>query len=312
MTKTLRITSILIAVLAILLLLPMFFGSSIDQEKEKFLNAPSVVDNFRKNKAGRSTSKADEASPLVKQAQAFALYLNPPPKPEPLPLKQSAKTSQTPRPPAKVAAKFDLVGTSYYPTRPEKSLALINEPGKGLYWVRQSAEVGHLIIEQVKDGVVVIKDGKRTYELVSQRPIKQSLIKGETPIPSKTSNTPTVSPPKTPAVSPIRTPVPPKKTTTKPKVTGPPPPTPEELAEMENLMKKAEALEAERGAPLSDEEWMQMFMDIDKISEKEAHNLELLGKQLKSAEEEPNITQNNKLAPPKTTAKRPRTRSRPK
>lgn len=310
MTKTLRITSILIAVLAVFLLLPMFFGSSIDQEKEKFLNTPSVVDNFKKNRAGRSTSKVDEVSPLVKQAQALALYLNPPPKPKPLPLKQSAKTPQKPRPPAKVATKFNLIGTSYYRDRPEKSLALIDEPGKGLHWVRQSAEIGHLIIEQVKDGIVVIKDGQRTYELVSQRPIKKSLVKGETPIPSKTSNTPTILPPKTPVAPKPVAPV--KKDTKKPKVTGPKEPTPEELSEMENLMKIVEALESKKGSPLSDEELMQVFMESDKISEKEAQNLELLGKQLENAEKEPNITQSNKITQPKVPVKRQRTRRRSK
>jgi hypothetical protein len=76
-----------------------------------------------------------------------------------------------------VAAKFKLVGTSRYALHPELSLALIDEPGKGLYWVRQFSKVGHLIIEQVKDGLVVVRDGKNTFELVAERPEKRSLLK---------------------------------------------------------------------------------------------------------------------------------------
>jgi len=59
------------------------------------------------------------------------------------------------------------------------SLALINEPGKGFRWVRQSGKVGHLIIEQIKDGLVVVRDGERTIELVpAKRPEKRGLLEG--------------------------------------------------------------------------------------------------------------------------------------
>ena len=54
---------------------------------------------------------------------------------------------------------------------------MIDEVGKGLPWVRQSSKLGHLIIEQVKDGLVVVRDGRRTFELVAERPEKRSLLK---------------------------------------------------------------------------------------------------------------------------------------
>ena len=306
MTKTLRITSILIAFLAVALIVPAFFGSSIDLEKDQFLNAPSVVDNFRKNKAGRTASKADKISPLVKQAQAFALYLNPPPPPKPRTTERTTKKrARTTPKPKTVAAKFDIIGTSYYPTKPELSLALIDEPGKGLRWVRQSAKIGHLVIEQVKDGVVVIRDGERTYEIVSKRPIKQSLVKGEEPISKKSGGVPVISLPK------LSTPAKPaQKGVKKPQVAVPKQPSPKDLAEIEGFLKKLGAIEAEKGRPPSDAEWMKMFMEIDSIREREANNLELLGKQLETAEKDPNKPSSNKVAPPKVPARRPRTRRR--
>ncbi len=77
-----------------------------------------------------------------------------------------------------VTPKFKVLGTSYYKGRPELSLALIDEPGKGLHWVRQSSKVGHLLIEQVKDGIVVFKDGKSTFELEAELKPEISLLEG--------------------------------------------------------------------------------------------------------------------------------------
>ena len=113
------------------------------------------------------------------------MYLNPPPKPEPAPSAPVAKSE--PRPVGPVAAKFKLIGTSRHVLQPELSLALIDEPGKGLYWVRQSSKVGHLIVEQVRDGLVVVRDGQNTFELVAERPEQKSLLKANTSSSSSSS-----------------------------------------------------------------------------------------------------------------------------
>ena len=56
------------------------------------------------------------------------------------------------------------------------SQALIDEPGKGRYWVRQSSMVGHVTIEQVKDGIVVVKSGEKTFErTIEKEPATGSL-----------------------------------------------------------------------------------------------------------------------------------------
>lgn len=176
MIKTLRITSIIAVVLAVVFfVLPAVFGFRGDKQIEQFLNSAGVIEGFREAKGDKVEDSQREISPLVKQAEAFALYLNPPPKPNPEPSVSEGKSE--PRPVGPVTAKFKLIGTSRHVLQPELSLALIDEPGKGLYWVRQFSKVGYLIIEQVKDGLVVVRDGKNTFELVAERPEKRSLLK---------------------------------------------------------------------------------------------------------------------------------------
>jgi len=176
MIKTLRITSIIAVVLAVVFFVfPAVFGFRGDKQIEQFLNSAGVIEGFREAKGDKVEDERHEISPLVKQAEAFALYLNPPPKPKPEPSVSDGKSE--PRPVGPVTAKFKLIGTSRHVLHPELSLALIDEPGKGLYWVRQFSKVGHLIIEQVKDGLVVVRDGKSTFELVAERPEKRSLLK---------------------------------------------------------------------------------------------------------------------------------------
>lgn len=177
MIKALRITSVLAVVLAVVFfVLPAVFGIRGDERAEQFLGSAGEIENFKKAKGQEVAKSESQVSPLVKAAGAFALYLNPP-KPK-APPRRPSREGSAPRPHASVSAKFNLVGTSYYALRPELSLALIDEPGKGFHWVRQSGQVGHLIVEQIKEGLVVVRDGKRKYELEVERPKKISLLKG--------------------------------------------------------------------------------------------------------------------------------------
>jgi len=178
MIKTLRITSIIVAALAVVFFVfPVIFGVRSDEQTKQFLNSAGVIEKFSKAKGKESTKGESQISPLVKQAEAFALYLNPPKPKKAPPAHRTDRPSIIPRPPAPVSPKFKLIGTSHYASHPELSLALIDEVGKGLRWVRQSGKLGHLIIEQVKDGLVVVRDGKRTFDLVAERPEKRSLLK---------------------------------------------------------------------------------------------------------------------------------------
>lgn len=175
MIRTLRITSVIAVILGVVFfVLLAVFDVHSDEQIEQFLDSAGIMEEFDGARGDRVGNSQQEVSPLVKQAELFALYLDPPPKPQ---MESSAPRTDKPRPPRPVSPKFKLVGTSYYTLHPESSLALIDEPGKGLRWVKQSAEVGHLIIEQIKDGLVVVRDGESTFEMVAERSERKSLVK---------------------------------------------------------------------------------------------------------------------------------------
>ncbi len=179
MIRTLRITSIIAAILAaVLLVCAAVYGVRSDPQIEELLQAPNALDRFTASKGQHPARDEGQVSPLVRQAADFASYLNPPPPPAP-PASATEAVSPEPVPLAPVSSKFDLVGTSYYASHPELSLALIDEPGKGLHWVRQGSSIAHLTIEKVSDGSITVRDGQRTFEMtVKVNEQWRSLVKG--------------------------------------------------------------------------------------------------------------------------------------
>jgi hypothetical protein len=165
--------------LILLVVVPANRGT--DPKIEEFLKTPGSIDKFTAAKGQRPAKNESQTSPLVKYAADFATILNPPPPPPP-PSADANKAKSGPAPPVPVAVKFDLVGTSFYATKPEKSLALINEPGKGLYWIKQGGSVGHLVIERVGDGIITVRDGQRTSEMtVKVEELWRKLLKNPPP-----------------------------------------------------------------------------------------------------------------------------------
>lgn len=139
---------------------------------EKFRQAGSFSD-----KSGQKT-----LSPLVKQAEAFALYLNPP-QPQkhreaPAPRSSLKQTLSAVRP-VKLTPKFTLMGTSYYRSRPEESMALVSEPGSGVRWVKQGAHLGHFVVEKVERGTIVYRDSDRLLEMAvdTKVPVRTRQVK---------------------------------------------------------------------------------------------------------------------------------------
>jgi hypothetical protein len=184
MIKTLGIMSVLAVALAAVLVVfsVVVFGARGNKDIEELMGEPNVIEKFNSSAGNKATKGTNRVSPLVQQAGAFALYLNPP-KPK-APRTVKGRSSTVKRPPS-ATPKFTLLGTSYYKDRPESSIAFIDEPGKGLHWVRQSSMVGHLLIKEIKDGVVVIKDNSGTFELKAEQKPHISLLAGAPAVSSK-------------------------------------------------------------------------------------------------------------------------------
>ena len=181
MIKTLQISSILaVVVAAVLFVSSVVFGVHKDAEVEAFLKSPSIKDKFTETMGGAVKRPSDQSSPLVENAERFASIMNPP-KPV-APERPAAPTTPAVAKavePASVSAKFRVLGISYCEADPNTSLVFIDEPGKGLHWVRQGSDVMHLTIEEVKDGRIVVRDAQGASEMVVEdRPITVSLLEG--------------------------------------------------------------------------------------------------------------------------------------
>jgi hypothetical protein len=134
--------------------------------------------------------RTDRTSPLVTQAKIYANLLNPPALPKPKTtdkpvlaesMTRTAPASILPRvqaTPQKVSPRFKVHATSVFAKHPERSMALISKPGKGMFWIRPGDMLGYLKVTQIhKDAVVyAFKDrvGQVAWEPssipVSQRP----------------------------------------------------------------------------------------------------------------------------------------------
>ncbi|MHC4525611.1 MAG: hypothetical protein ACYSU8_08775 [Planctomycetota bacterium] len=191
MLKTLRVTSFVAVVLASCGAVAMFFmGLKGNPEVKAFLDSPGIVERF-KDKAKNQDKKESKTPPLVAQAQAFALRIDPPPpKPKvdtrkkPI-VKAAPPKPKLPKPKVKTTVKSNLIATVLYKSSPERSLALLETTGGKQEWFRQGEKVGHLEIQEIRDGSVVFTQGGRNPQekFVPAKPTK-SLLKGEQTTPA--------------------------------------------------------------------------------------------------------------------------------
>ena len=297
MIKTLRITTIVAAILAgLIIVFPVAFGVRADVEAEQFLNSPGAIEKFKQTQSHEQKDDTTQSSPLVKQAQAFALYLNPPPvAKQTIPMRRQ---SIIPPKPLKASAQFKLIATSVHETRPEESLAFISEPGSGLRWIRPGDEVGHVTIEQIKNGLIVYRDQQGTSTELSAEPRQPeiSLLEGAASASSVVSSQvaptlPSTAPSTAPAVK------------TRPSVTMSRPTMPEiSPAESEALEGLVEKLRALQIGPKSDktttgrspeanaammEKLISDFRSM-RVDAQEAKKLDDLGKKLNGTQQDPN------------------------
>jgi len=188
MIKTLRITSVIAAILAgVFFVFPVIYGVRSDELIDEFLEQPSVKEKFEDVSDNKVKAGESRVSPLVEQAEAFALYLNPI---KPV-IRKNSKAAKTTDISSKLAVtpKFPVYATIYFEGNPELSQALIDEPGRERRWVQQSSKVGHLFIEQIKDGVVVVTSGGKTFDLLlEEKPDTKNLTNRSSPVSTRTSS----------------------------------------------------------------------------------------------------------------------------
>ena len=302
MIKTLRITGFVTAILAgICLIFLVVLSAWGDKRIEDLSKIPGVIEEFTKVRGSKTKVNQSQVSPLVVQAQMFARYLNPPQKPKP---RKSVDINVVVplEPKTAVSAKFRVVLTSYSEENPQMSRALIDEPGKGLRWVMQSSMVGHLQIEQIKDGVVVAQGGQETFEVsVEAAAPGMSLVEGSAPVSTGTSS-PSGS--RRPLPTPVGRTLPPIPVSgsriTPPRTPGRPTQprmSDSEAAEMGTLMERLKGMRSssktDKGGSGSDSaegdellEFIKTLARGSRISDEESKKLGDLGKELK--DQDPN------------------------
>jgi hypothetical protein len=182
MINILRIISFIAAILAVVFFVfPILYGVDSDEQVQEFLKTPEIREKFENAADSRVNKNKDLTSPLVQQAMAFASYLNPKPTAQRSPTASRASKAVND---LNISPKFKLRCTSYVENDPNMSLALIDEPGKGRHWVKPSSKVGHLQIEQIKDGLIVVKGSQETFEIA----IEESTVQDSSTIPRRTGS----------------------------------------------------------------------------------------------------------------------------
>lgn len=180
MIKTLRITSVLAAMLAIACVaISVVYGTEDDPEVGALLKAPGAVEQFEKNKGKNARNGSDNTQPpLVVAAEELAKLINPPQQRTVRRPPAGTKITRRPTPavaPKKVSAKFKVIGTCYSDV-PANRCAFIDEPGQGQHWVRESDKIGHLTIQEIKDGLIVVHNGQSLEEIAVEETEVVSLI----------------------------------------------------------------------------------------------------------------------------------------
>ncbi|MBN2589592.1 MAG: hypothetical protein JXA96_07010 [Sedimentisphaerales bacterium] len=130
-------------------------------------DSPSIVEIFQNSGNIVIENEQEKVSPLVSQAGEFTLIIDPPKPPEvvkkeePLQPKITQPVTFAPRP----SARFKLLSTSYNRDRPEDSVALINEPGKGEHWAKVGDFIGNFVLEKIEHGTIIYRYGSQVSEM---------------------------------------------------------------------------------------------------------------------------------------------------
>lgn len=157
-----------------------------DPAVQRICSQPSVLQRY-KELHNQQDTLTEKDSPLVVQTQAFAAYLNGPAVQQKKEVIAAGRNSQrniakVPKVQVVPSAKFKLEGTSYYPQQPEKSIALIWEPGsteENQRWVKEGERLGRFVIHKIRCGVVVYRDeNEQLHEMsIERKTATRSLVR---------------------------------------------------------------------------------------------------------------------------------------
>ncbi len=176
MLKTLlymfSILALVCAVLVFMLSADQWLHYAYDNVQDE---GPSIIEKFQNIENIRKESSQDKMSPLVSQSGEFALIIDPPKPPVPPPeiKTESPKPKVTPPPvfAPRLTARFRLLATSCNRDRPEDSVALVSEPGKGEHWAKAGDFIGNFVLEKIESGSIVYRYGNQVSEMnVELRP----------------------------------------------------------------------------------------------------------------------------------------------
>lgn len=151
---------------------------------EEMQSYPTAVERF-KEISSQSHDPFGKTPPLVVQARILASYLEPGPQAKDAqPSRSRPAARREPVPairPAAPSVKFRLLGTSYYPNQPERSMALISELGRPdgtRKWVKEGSQLSHFVLHEVRRGAIVLHDGNDLREMtVEHRGTRPSLVR---------------------------------------------------------------------------------------------------------------------------------------
>lgn len=154
----------------------------------------SVVSDLVQTQSSRPRDSREQVPALVREAQAFARYLNPPAPPKPLrPAASQAKVSVASAgpevKPVTTSVKFELHGISYHRSKPSRSMALVWDAANGYRWVKQGAQIGHVVIEEIHSSAISYSDGRGVHEMALNNLVEATTMVADTgrsdPVPSK-------------------------------------------------------------------------------------------------------------------------------
>jgi len=123
-----------------------------------------IVSRFQASGSFNGSDGHPVISPLVQQATAYALYLTPPAPKTQRAVTRPQNSAQSLHRPSGTIPKFRLLSTTYYRSHPDKSWALVSEPGKGSHWVRKDERLGRFVVESVERGSIIYRDGDQLRE----------------------------------------------------------------------------------------------------------------------------------------------------